>query len=88
MHYVEKLFQSLQPLYNQPWFPYAVGVLGLIFAYSVWMTLRSLPKLVMYPIIMSTAVIIFMNWIYHRNEPEMLTPMVNMIAQFLPNSGQ
>ncbi|EDY83335.1 hypothetical protein VDG1235_2961 [Verrucomicrobiia bacterium DG1235] len=52
------------------------------------MTLRSLPKLVMYPIIMSTAVIIFMNWIYHRNEPEMLTPMVNMIAQFLPNSGQ
>lgn len=86
MHYVEKLFQSLQPLYNQPWFPYAVGVLGLIFAYSIFMTLKSLPKLVMYPIIMATCVIVFMNWIYHRNEPEVLTPMVNMIAQFLPNS--
>lgn len=84
MHYVEKLFQSLQPLYNQSWFPYAIGVIGLIFAYSVWMTLRSLPKLVMYPIIMATAVIIFMNWVYYRNEPEVLSPMINMIAQFLP----
>ena len=87
MHYVEKLFQSLQPLYNQAWFPYAIGVLGLIFAFSVWQTLKSLPKLVMYPIIMATAMIVFMNWVYYRNEPEILTPMVNMIAQFMPTSG-
>ena len=86
MHYVEKLFQSLQPLYSQAWFPFAVGVAGLIFAYSVWQTLKSLPKLVMYPIIAATAMIIFMNWVYYRNEPEVLTPMVNMIAQFLPTS--
>ncbi|MBC2607396.1 hypothetical protein [Pelagicoccus albus] len=87
MHYVEKLFQSLQPLYNQPWFPYAIGVLGLIFAYSVYQSLKSLPKLVMYPIIMATVVIISLNWIYNRNEPEILTPVVNMIAQFLPTRG-
>lgn len=86
MHYVEKLFQSLQPLYTQAWFPYAIGVLGLIFVYSVYKTLRSLPKLVMYPIIMATAAIVFMNWVYYRNEPEVLSPVINMIAQFLPNS--
>lgn len=88
MQYVEKLFQSLQPLYNQAWFPYALGVLGLIFAYSVFMSLKSLPKLVMYPIIMATCVIVFMNWVYNRNEPEVLSPMVDLIAQFLPSSGR
>ena len=28
MLYVERLFESLQPLYSQPWFPYALGVMG------------------------------------------------------------
>mgnify|MGYP000748956654 CR=1 FL=1 len=88
MQYVEKLFQSLQPLYNQSWFPYALGVLGLLFAYSVFMSLKSLPKLVMYPIIMATCAIVFMNWVYNRNEPEILSPVVNMIAQFLPNGAR
>lgn len=87
MHYVEKLFQSLQPLYNQPWFPYAVGVLGLLFAFSVYQSLKSLPKLVMYPIIMATCAIVFMNWVYYRNEPEVLSPVVHMVAQFLPSGA-
>lgn len=84
MHYVERLFKSLEPLYSQTWFPYAIGVLGILFAYSVYMSLRSLPKMVMYPIIAAACAIVFMNWVYNRNEPEMLTPMINMITPWLP----
>ncbi|HCR30903.1 MAG TPA: hypothetical protein DIV79_12895 [Opitutae bacterium] len=84
MLYVERLFESLQPLYNQPWLPYALGVIGVIFAYSVFKTLSKLPKLVMYPIIGTTCFIICMSWVYHRNEPEMLTPIVDAIAPWLP----
>ena len=85
MHYVEKLLQSLQPLYSQPWFPFALGIVGLIFAYSVFMTLKSLPKMVMYPIIMATAAIVMMNWIYNRTEPEFLTPLIEMLTPWLPS---
>ena len=88
MQYVDKLFQSLQPLYDQAWFPYAIGLLGIVFAYSVLMSLKSLPKLVMYPIIMATCAIVFLNWVYNRNEPEVLSPMINMIAQFLPSGAR
>jgi hypothetical protein len=84
MLYVERLFESLQPLYNQPWFPYALGVIGAIFAYSVFRTLSKLPRLVIYPIVGATCVIICMNWVYYRNEPEMLTPIVDAIAPWLP----
>lgn len=87
MQYVEKLLQSLQPLYNQAWFPYALGVVGIIIGYSILMSLKSLPKLVMYPIIMSASVIVFINWIYNRNEPELLTPIVEFIAPWLPSKG-
>lgn len=84
MLYVERLFESLQPLYNQPSFPYALGVIGAIFAYSVFRTLSKLPRLVIYPIVGATCVIICMNWVYYRNEPEMLTPIVDAIAPWLP----
>ena len=58
MIYVEQLFESLQYLYSHPWFPYALGVIGALSAYSVFRTLSKLPKLVMYPIIGATCVII------------------------------
>ena len=85
MLYVERLFESLQPLYSQPWFPYALGVIGALFAYSVFRTLSKLPKLVMYPIIAAACVIICINWVCYRNEPEMLTPIVDAIAPWLPS---
>jgi hypothetical protein len=87
MLYVERLFKSLQPLYDQPWFPYALGCIGILFAYSVLKTLRSLPKLVMYPIIGATCAIVCMNWAYNRNEPEFITPVVDAIAPFLPSKS-
>ncbi len=86
MHYVEKLFQSLEPLYSQPWFPYAAGVLGILFAYSVFMSLKSLPKLVMYPIIVGTCAVILMNWAHNRNEPEVLSPLFDAVTPWLPTS--
>ncbi len=87
MQYVEKFLQSLHPIYNQAWVPYALGVVGIIVGYSILMSLKSLPKLVMYPIIMSASVIVFINWIYNRNEPELLTPIVEFIAPWLPGKG-
>tara|TARA_B110000037_G_C17023923_1_gene466531 strand:+ start:446 stop:712 length:267 start_codon:yes stop_codon:yes gene_type:complete len=84
MQYVEKLFISLEPLYSQSWFPMALGILGLIFAYSVLKTLRSLPKLVMYPIVIATSFIVFFSWVYNRNEPEAISPFIDFLAQWLP----
>lgn len=61
-----------------------MGVIGIIFACSIFRTLSTLPRLVMYPIIVATCAIICINWIYNRNEPELLTPIVDMIAPWLP----
>ena len=69
MLYEERLFESLKPLYSQPWFPYALGVIGALFASSVFRTFNKLPELVMYPTISTTWVMICMNWVYYRNEP-------------------
>ena len=41
-------------------------------------------------VVLSLAVFLFLsivcfNWVYERNEPRVLTPIVNKIAPFLPN---
>lgn len=85
MQYVEKLFISLEPLQTQSWFPFALGLLGLIFAYSVFKTLKSLPALVMYPIVIAGCFIVFFSWVYNRNEPEAISPFIDFLAQWLPS---
>lgn len=85
MQYVEKLFLSLEPLHSQAWFPYALGILGVIFAYSLFKTLKSLPTLVMYPIVIATCFILFFSWIYNRNEPAAISPFIDFLAQWLPS---
>jgi len=86
MEYIDRLIKSLEPVAHEAWFPYAIGVAGILFGYSIVKTLSSLPKLVMYPIVGATVFIVFMHWIYHRNEPEFLTPLVNMLSMFFPNA--
>ena len=87
MHYVERLFQSLQPLYNESWFPWVVGAIGILFAYSVFKSLKALPRMVMYPIIGATCVIVFFTWLYNRNEPAILSPLMDILAHWFPSKG-
>jgi len=84
MLYVERLLKSLQPLTNEPWFPWVAGLVGLLFLWSLYSSLKSLPKLVMYPLIGATCIILFMTWLGHRNEPAVLTPVVDMIEPWFP----
>lgn len=77
---------SLQPIYNEPWFPYAIGFVGLLLAISVFKTIKQLPKLVMYPIIFATVVIVLFNWLYYRSEPAFLSPVMEALAPFFPSA--
>ena len=85
MHYVERLLISFQHLANAPWYPYALAAMGLIVAYSVYKTLRSLPPLVMYPILIGSCVIVFMSWLHDRSEPTFLTPVMDVLAPWFPS---
>ena len=84
MLYVERFIKSLQPLSQEPWFPWAAGFIGLIFVWSLYSSLKSLPKLVMYPLIGATCIILCMSWVGNRNEPALLTPIVDFIEPWLP----
>jgi len=84
MFYVERLFKSLQPLSQESWFPWVMGAIAILFVWSLFSSLKSLPKLVMYPLIGATCIILAMTWVGNRNEPAVLTPVVDFIEPWLP----
>lgn len=84
MEYLEKLYTSLEPIFETKWFPYLQVFLIALLVISLFKTISKLPKLAMYPILFASSAILFMTWVYNRNEPAFLTPFVDALSNWLP----
>ncbi|MFA5057246.1 MAG: hypothetical protein WC485_03970 [Opitutaceae bacterium] len=59
-------------------------ILVLIVAVIVIKRAAKMNKLVLGMIILVTIVVVGFTWVYERNEPKFLTPLINQIAPFFP----
>jgi hypothetical protein len=66
------------------WVKITAVVLGLILLIVVLRKVAQVNKLVLILVVLFTISVIGFNWIYERNEPKFLTPVVEKIAPFLP----
>ena len=78
---------KLKQIPPQFWWKVGLVVLGLIVIVTVLQKLAGANKVVMAVIAFVVVMIVGVNWIYERNEPAFLTPLVDKIAPFLPSKG-
>jgi hypothetical protein len=69
------------------WIKVAIAVLAVIAAVLIIRYVLKVNKFVLGGVAFITAGLIWFNWIYHRNEPKFLTPLMNRIAPFFPAAG-
>ena len=69
------------------WLKLGIAVLAVIAAVIVIRNVLKVNKFVIDGVVFVTAGLIWFNWIYHRNEPRFLTPLMNRIAPFFPAAG-
>jgi len=69
------------------WLKMGIAVLAVIAIFVVLKTVLKINKFVLGGAAFITAGLIWFNWIYHRNEPRFLTPVMNKIAPFFPAAG-
>jgi hypothetical protein len=62
-------------------------VLGVIVVFIVLRMVLKVNKFVLGGVAFIASGLIWFNWIYHRNEPKFLTPLMNKIAPFFPAAG-
>ena len=66
-----------------------LGIALLIFFAAVYVVRQAahVNKIWLAIIVFVTVTVVGFHWIYNRNEPKFLTPLVDKIAPFLPSAG-
>lgn len=69
------------------WLYVAVGIIGFIVLVLVLRKLAGVNKVFLSIITIVVGALVFFNWIYNRNEPAFLTPLVDRLEPFFPSRG-
>jgi hypothetical protein len=80
--------EKMQALPMKAWINLALAVLILFTAVVVFRKAAEINKVVLGVIIFVIVTSLGFHWIYHRNEPKFLTPLIEPMARFLPTAGK
>jgi len=83
----ETTLERLEKIPRGFWIKIGLAVAAVIVAVIVIRVVLKINKFVLGGVVFIAAGLIWFNWIYHRNEPKFLTPIMDRIAPFFPAAG-
>lgn len=81
---------ALETAQNIPpatWLKLGIGIAAFVIAIVILRKVAQMNKIVLGVIVFVVVSIMFFSWVYNRNEPKWLTPVVDKIAPFFPSAG-
>src|SRR5450432_1471441 len=78
---------KLKTLPPDVWLKIGIAVASFIIAIFVLRRLLKMNKIIAGVIIFVVCSVVFFSWVYNRNEPAFLTPLISRIAPFFPSAG-
>lgn len=69
------------------WLKIGIGVAAVVIAMFVFRRIMKLNKIIAGVVIFVVVTVVFFSWVYNRNEPRFMTPIVERIAPFFPSAG-
>ncbi|MBI2498159.1 MAG: hypothetical protein HYV75_09725 [Opitutae bacterium] len=79
--------EKMKTLPPDVWLKIGVAVGAFIIAILVFRRVMKMNKIIAGVIVFVVVTVVFFSWVYNRNEPKFLTPLVNRIAPFFPSAG-
>lgn len=79
--------EKLQNLPQKFWINAGIFVGVIIAAVVIWRFIHNVNKIWLSVVIFLILAIVGFNWIYERNEPEFMTPVIAPLAEFFPSKG-
>jgi glucan phosphoethanolaminetransferase (alkaline phosphatase superfamily) len=80
---IEKV-KSLPP---GDWMKVGIVIASFILAILIFRRVMKMNKIIAAVIVFVVSTVVFFSWVYNRNEPKFLTPIVERIAPFFPSAG-
>ncbi|HSY53367.1 MAG TPA: hypothetical protein VK785_02920 [Opitutaceae bacterium] len=69
------------------WWKAVLGMVGFLVLIVVLKRLMQVNKVLLTIATLVISALVFFSWVYHRNEPAFLTPLVDRLAPFFPSAG-
>jgi len=79
--------EKMQTLKPEVWLKIGLVVVGFLVAVLLFRRIMKMNKVIAGVIVFVGGTVIFFSWVYNRNEPKFLTPIVEKIAPFFPSAG-
>ena len=79
--------EKIQNVPLQVWLNIGLGVLLFIAAFMVHRMVAQMNKIILCILFFVVMTVVGFNWIYSRNEPEILSPLIDKLAPFFPSGA-
>lgn len=80
-------WEKLKTLPPDVWLKVGIAVAGLVVAVFILRRVMKMNKVIAGVAIFVVTSVVFFSWVYNRNEPKFMTPLVERIAPFFPSAG-
>ena len=79
--------EKMQTLKPEVWLKIGIAVVAFVAVILIFRRVMRMNKIIAGVVVFVVCTVIFFSWVYNRNEPKFLTPVVNKIAPFFPSAG-
>lgn len=79
--------EKMKTLPPDVWLKIGIVILAFIVGVFIFRRIVKMNKIIGSIIVVVVGSIVFFSWVYNRNEPKFLTPIVEKIAPFFPTAG-
>jgi MFS superfamily sulfate permease-like transporter len=83
----ESAVDKMKTLPPDVWLKIGITVAAILIAIFVLRHVLKMNKIIAGIVVMVVCSVVFFSWVYNRNEPKFLTPIVEKIAPFFPSAG-
>jgi len=79
--------EKLQTLPRDTWLKIGIAIVGFLAIVLVFRRVMKMNKIIAAVIVFVVVTVVFFSWVYNRNEPAFMTPIVQRVAPFFPSAG-
>jgi len=79
--------EKLKTLPPAIWLKIAIAIIAFVLTIFLFRRVMKMNKIIASVLVFVVGTVVFFSWVYNRNEPKFMTPIVEKIAPFFPSAG-
>lgn len=79
--------EKMKTLKPEVWLKIGIVIVGFLLAVLLFRRIMRMNKIIAGVLVFVGLSVLFFSWVYNRNEPRFMTPIIEKVAPFFPSAG-